>query len=72
MFYIQSRDDDFANEVQVKDSEDKDEDTESPYKRSPVQIELAVSETKPFTRYWVTVNRDCYVSNKTNHKLLYP
>ncbi|XP_071127246.1 pericentriolar material 1 protein-like isoform X27 [Mytilus edulis] len=45
-----SRDDDFANEVQVKDSEDKDEDTESPYKRSPVQIELAVSETKPFTR----------------------
>ncbi|XP_052078856.1 pericentriolar material 1 protein-like isoform X7 [Mytilus californianus] len=45
-----SRDDDFANEVQVKDSEDKDEDTESPYKMSPVQIELAVSETKPFTR----------------------
>lgn len=45
-----SRDDDFANEIQIKDAEDKDEDTESPYKMSPVQIELAVSETKPFTR----------------------
>ncbi|XP_033742710.1 pericentriolar material 1 protein-like isoform X3 [Pecten maximus] len=42
------RDDEFANEVQIQDADDKDDDIESPYK--PVQIELAVSETKPFTR----------------------
>lgn len=45
-----SRDDDFASEVQIKDGEEKDEDKEFDYKMSPVQIELAVSETKPFTR----------------------
>jgi hypothetical protein len=47
---LQSRDDDFASEVQIKDGEEKDEDKEFDYKMSPVQIELAVSETKPFTR----------------------
>ncbi|XP_056010025.1 pericentriolar material 1 protein-like isoform X3 [Ostrea edulis] len=45
-----ARDDELANEVRIQDSEEKDEDTESPYKTSPVQIELAPSETKPFTR----------------------
>lgn len=44
------RDDEFANEVRIQDSEDKDDDTESPYKNAPVQIQLAPSETKPFTR----------------------
>ncbi|XP_069131168.1 pericentriolar material 1 protein-like [Argopecten irradians] len=42
------RDDEFASEVQIQDADDKDDDIESPYKA--VQIELAVSETKPFTR----------------------
>ncbi|OWF47060.1 pericentriolar material 1 protein-like isoform X1 [Mizuhopecten yessoensis] len=42
------RDDEFASEVQIQDADDKDDDTASPYKA--VQIELAVSETKPFTR----------------------
>ncbi|KAK3100261.1 hypothetical protein FSP39_017062 [Pinctada imbricata] len=43
------RDDELANDTKVRDDE-KDEDCESPYKASPVQIELAPSETKPFTR----------------------
>uniref|UniRef100_K1R4A2 Pericentriolar material 1 protein n=1 Tax=Magallana gigas TaxID=29159 RepID=K1R4A2_MAGGI len=46
----EERDDEFANEVRIQDSEDKDDDTESPYKNAPVQIQLAPSETKPFTR----------------------
>lgn len=37
-----------ANEVEVQDADDKDEDTEIPIKG--VQIELAPSETKPYTR----------------------
>ncbi|XP_062615320.1 pericentriolar material 1 protein-like isoform X1 [Saccostrea cucullata] len=45
-----ARDDALANEVLIQDSEDKDDDSEFPYKTSPVQIELAPSETKPFTR----------------------
>ncbi|XP_060064329.1 pericentriolar material 1 protein-like isoform X2 [Ylistrum balloti] len=42
------RDDEFASEIQIQDADDKDDEIESPYKA--VQIELAVSETKPFTR----------------------
>lgn len=48
--FLKERDDEFANEVRIQDSEDKDDDTESPYKNAPVQIQLAPSETKPFTR----------------------
>lgn len=48
--FFKERDDEFANEVRIQDSEDKDDDTESPYKNAPVQIQLAPSETKPFTR----------------------
>lgn len=47
---MQARDDEFANEVRIQESEEKDEDTESPYKNASVQIQLAPSETKPFTR----------------------
>ncbi|XP_060554771.1 pericentriolar material 1 protein-like isoform X2 [Ruditapes philippinarum] len=43
-----ARDDELANEVEVQDADDKDEDPESPFKG--VQIELAPSETKPYTR----------------------
>ncbi|XP_053399542.1 pericentriolar material 1 protein-like isoform X2 [Mercenaria mercenaria] len=43
-----ARDDELANEVEVQDAVDKDEDPESPFKG--VQIELAPSETKPYTR----------------------
>ena len=46
---LQARDDELANEVEVQDADDKDEDPESPFKG--VQIELAPSETKPYTRY---------------------
>ena len=49
-FSLQARDDEFANEVRIQESEEKDEDTESPYKNASVQIQLAPSETKPFTR----------------------
>ncbi|XP_046569046.1 pericentriolar material 1 protein-like isoform X4 [Haliotis rubra] len=44
------RDDELASEMPVQDAEEKDEDPESPYKAAGLQIELAVSETKPFTR----------------------
>ncbi|KAL4230121.1 Phosphoacetylglucosamine Mutase [Mactra antiquata] len=43
-----ARDDEFANEVEVQDAEDKDDDPENSFKG--VQIELAPSETKPYTR----------------------
>lgn len=43
-----ARDDELANEVDVQDADDKDEDPESPFKG--VQIQLAPSETKPYTR----------------------
>lgn len=45
---LQARDDDFANEVEIQDADDKDDDPESPFKG--VQIQLAPSETKPYTR----------------------
>ena len=48
LFSPQARDDAFANEVEIQDADDKDEEPESPYKT--VQVELAVSETKPYTR----------------------
>ncbi|XP_071088447.1 pericentriolar material 1 protein-like isoform X2 [Haliotis cracherodii] len=44
------RDDELASEMPIQDAEEKDEDPESPYKAAGLQIELAVSETKPFTR----------------------
>ncbi|XP_052793086.1 pericentriolar material 1 protein-like isoform X3 [Mya arenaria] len=43
-----ARDDELANEIEICDAEDKDDETESPYKG--VQIQLAPSETKPYTR----------------------
>ena len=54
VFHDQARDDAFANEVEIQDADDKDEEPESPYKA--VQIELAVSETKPYTRL-VLINK---------------
>ena len=45
---MKARDDALANDIEVGDAEDKDEDPESPIKG--VQIELAPSETKPYTR----------------------
>ena len=45
---FQSRDDALANAVEIQDAEDKDESPESLFKG--VQIELAPSETKPYTR----------------------
>ncbi|XP_055958711.1 pericentriolar material 1 protein isoform X2 [Patella vulgata] len=45
------RDDELASEMMIQDGDDKDQETEWPYKTSSgVKIELAVSETKPFTR----------------------
>ena len=46
---VQSRDDEMAEEIEICDAEDKDEDPESPYKG--VQLDLAPSEIKPYSRY---------------------
>lgn len=55
MLILQDRDDELASEMPIQDAEEKDEDPESPYKAAGLQIELAVSETKPFTRSVTTM-----------------
>ncbi|KAK3606346.1 hypothetical protein CHS0354_041982 [Potamilus streckersoni] len=43
-----ARDDEMASQVQIQEMEDKDEELDLKY--DAVQIELSISETKPFTR----------------------
>ena len=48
---VQERDDELARKLVTQTGSEKDDDTEDPHS-SAVHIQLAMSETKPFTRYW--------------------
>ena len=48
---VQERDDELARKLVTQAGDDKDDDMEDVYSSSAVHIQLAMSETKPFTRY---------------------
>ena len=48
---VQERDDELARKLVTQVGDEKDEDTEEQHSSSAVHIQLAMSETKPFTRY---------------------
>ncbi|KAK7496607.1 hypothetical protein BaRGS_00012259 [Batillaria attramentaria] len=48
--WFSDRDDELARKMAPQSGQEKEEDTEGPFSTSEVHIQLAMSETKPFTR----------------------